>query len=324
MTIKYDGVYINDTAIVAGKYEKEGPLGKYFNNTYKDFYMSEKTWEQAEMHMAIDTISAIMSKHDANLLIAGDLLNQISASSFAANKFNIPFLGIYNACATVTEGMIIAANFIEKDLIDNIIVNVSSHNNAAEKQFRYPVEYGGPKPQSTTFTVTGSAAALLSSKKSNIKVESGTIGAVIDYGITDAYEMGAVMAPAAADTIVKHLKALKRDATYYDLILTGDLGECGKRILKDLMKEQHKMDLNNYNDTATMIYDIEKQAVYSGGSGPACAPLVTYTYIFDQMKNGNLKKVLLVATGALLSTTTVNQHETIPAIAHAISLEALN
>lgn len=320
MTYKYNNVYIKDTEVIVGKNEKEGPLKKYFNNYYEDFYMNEKTWEQAEMRMVKDTVSALCNRNKVDLLIAGDLLNQLSASSFAASEFNIPFMGIYNACATSVEGIAIAANFIEAKINKNIIVNVSSHNNAAEKQFRYPVEYGGPKPKCTTFTVTGSAGALISNS-GKIKVESITLGKVIDYGIKDAYEIGAVMAPAAASVINEHLKDLQRDITYYDLVLTGDLGECGKHILKDFIKQEYGINLNKYNDTATMIYDIQKQSVYSGGSGPACAPLVTYTYIFEEMKKGNLNKVLLVATGSLHSTTSVNQHQTIPAIAHAISLE---
>ena len=322
MTFKYNNVYIKDTAVVAGKFEHEGPMSKYFQDYYDDFYMNAKTWEQAESKMASETIGKITKKNKIDLIIAGDLLNQISASNFAVANFPIPYLGIYNACATATEGLIIASNFVEAKQVENVLVNVSSHNNAAEKQFRYPVEYGGPKPKCTTFTVTGSAAALVTNEKSKIKIESGTIGVIQDYGIKDAYEMGAVMAPAAAYVIDKHLKECNRNLEYYDLILTGDLGEFGKKVLKDLMKEEYKIDLINYNDTATMIYDINKQSVYSGGSGPACAPMVTYTYVFDEMLKGNLKRVLLVATGALLSTTSVNQHQTIPAIAHAISLEA--
>lgn len=323
MTYKYENTYIKDVATVVGKNEKLGPLNKYFKSYYEDFYMGAKTWEQAETKMASETINALATKYDVDLLIAGDLLNQLSASSFAASQFKFPFLGIYNACATSVEGLIIAANFVDNKLNNNVVVNVSSHNNAAEKQFRYPVEYGGPKPKCTTFTVTGSAAALVSSSKSQIKIESATLGKVVDYGISDAYQIGAVMAPAAASVIDKHLKDLKRDINYYDLVLTGDLGACGKNILKELIKIEYNIDLKKYNDTATMIYDLGKQSVYSGGSGPACAPLVTYTYIFDEMKKGNLKKVLLVATGSLHSTTSVNQHQTIPAIAHAISLEAI-
>lgn len=321
MTFKFDNVYIKDIDIVVGQNEKKGPLGSYFKNSYQDFYFEEKTWEQAESKIAFETIRNLLNRNQVDLLIGGDLLNQLTATSFAARNFKIPFLGIYNACATSNEGIVLASSFIDKKLANNIIVNVSSHNNAAEKQFRYPVEYGGPKPQLTTFTVTGSVGVVLSNEKSKIKVESGTIGKVVDYGIKDAYEMGAVMAPACAQTIYEHLKSLNRTIDYYDLVLSGDLGEVGKKILKEFIKKEYNINLKNYNDCGTMIYNIRKQSVYSGGSGPACAPLVVYSYIIDEMKKGNLKRVLVVTTGALHSTTTVNQKETIPSIAHAISLE---
>ena len=211
---------------------------------------------------------------------------------------------------------------IEVGQAKNIITSVSSHNCTSEKQFRQPVEYGGPKPKTATFTVTGSASALVSSKKSKIRITSATIGTVVDLGIKDAFHMGAVMAPAAAKTIYDHLISTNTTINDYDLILTGDLGKYGKDILKDYMKEEYQIELNNLDDSACMIYDINKQDVYAGGSGPACIPLVTYSYIFDKMKKGKLKKVLMVATGALLSQTTVNEKQTIPAISHAVTLEA--
>lgn len=328
MTTKYNNVYINETATITGPYEKKGPLHGYFDKGYDDFYFGMPSWEQAESKLITDSIDVLLSKadktkFDIDLHISGDLLNQITSSNFASSTLGIPYLGIYNACATSVEGLIIGANMIEARQIKNCICTTSSHNNSAEKQFRYPVEYGGPKPKTATFTTTGGAACLMSYNKTGIKVESSTIGIVNDAGITDAYHMGAVMTPAAAETIYRHLKDTKREPGYYDLILTGDLGAIGKKILKDYMKTEYNIELNNYDDTATMIYDLEKQPVYSGGSGPACAPLVTYGYIFSKMKNKKLKRVLLVATGALHSTTTVNQHLSIPSVAHAISLEAI-
>lgn len=326
MTFKYKNVYINDTATVVGKLENEGPLSKYFDKAELDYYVGEKTFEEGETKLILESVDILLKKQnknieDINMFISGDLLNQITASSFAALKLKTPYLGIFSACASSVEGLIMASNMIEKRQLKNCICSVSSDNDCAERQFRYPVEYGGPKPLTTTFTVTGAASALLSRDKSLIKVESGTIGRVIDMGIKDAYSMGAVMAPAMADTLMMHLKDLKRDISYYDLILSGDLGRYGKDILKDYMKEEYNIKLTKYDDTACMIYDIDNQNVYSGGSGPACAPLVTYSYIFKLMKKKKIKRVLLIATGALLSTTTVNQKRTIPAIAHAISLE---
>lgn len=328
MTFKYKNVFINDTATVTGKYEKQGPLNKYFDKSYDDFYFGTNTWEQAESKLIEDSVDILLNKinktkFDINLFISGDLLNQTVPSNCAASSLKIPFLGIYNACATSVEGLIIASNMIDKNQIKNCICSASSHNNAAEKQFRYPVEYGGPKPKTTTFTTTGAATAFLSSEPTGIKVESSTIGRVIDMGIKDAYNMGAVMAPACADTIFRHLTDMKRTVNDYDLILSGDLGIYGKKILTEYMQSEYGISLKNYDDTACMIYDVENQPVYAGGSGPACAPLVTYGYIFNLMRQKKLKRILLVATGALHSTAIVNEHMTIPSIAHAISLEVI-
>lgn len=328
MTFKYKNVYINETSTVTGPYEKNGPLSTYFDKSFNDFYFGKKTWEQAESKLIEESVDMLLSKigrtrFDIDLFISGDLLNQIAASNYAASNLKIPYLGVYNACATSVEGLIIGANMIEAKQIKNCICTVSSHNNAAEKQFRYPVEYGGPKPKTTTFTTTGSASAYLTSSKTGIKVESSTVGIVADLGIKDAYHMGAVMAPACADTIFRHLTETKRDVNYYDLILSGDLGIYGKDILTEYMQREYGIKLKNYNDTATMIYDLKRQPVYAGGSGPACAPLVTYSYVFDKMRKKELKKVLLVATGALMSPTMVNEKLSIPSIAHAISLEVI-
>ena len=325
MTINYKSVYINDTSTITGPYEANGPLKKYFDKSYEDLYFNKKTWEQAEEKIIKESIEIVKektNKEKIDLYIGGDLLNQITPSNYAASKLNESFIGIYAACSTSTLGLILGANFIENNLSKNVITCTSSHNNAAEKQYRYPVEYGGPKPKTTTFTSTGAAAALLSKDKKGIKIESGTIGRVIDSNSTNVFHMGAVMAKAAADTINRHFQDTKRDIDYYDLVLTGDLGIYGKEILKEYLKEKYNIKLKNYNDTGTMLYDVEKQPVYAGASGPACAPLVTYSYIFNQMKKGKYKKVLLVATGALMSPTMTNQKLTIPAIAHAVSLEA--
>ena len=329
MTFKYNNVYINEVSTITGPKEGEGPLSKFFDKSYSEYYMGSDTWEQAEIKMNTENIDLLLnksnkSKKDVDIFISGDLLNQIVASSYAASTLNIPYMGIYSACATSTEGIIIASNMIEGGLINNSVVNVSSHNNASEKQFRYPVEYGGPKPVTQTFTVTGSASALISNKKSNIKVESATLGKCIDSGVKNVFDMGSVMAIAAADTIDKHLKDTKREIGYYDLILTGDLGMYGKSLLKDVLKDEYGYDTRNVDDSACMIYDINKQSVYAGGSGPACIALVTYSYILNLMRQGKLNRVLMVATGALMNPTMVNQKLSIPSIAHAVSLEVIS
>ncbi len=328
MTFKYNNVYINDTSTITGPYESKGPLSKYFDKSYDDLYFGTKTWELAEVKLIEESIDILLNKleitkFDVDVLISGDLLNQIVATNYAASSLGIPLIGIYGACSTSVLGLIIASNMVEAKQVKNAVASTSSHNNAAEKQFRYPVEYGGPKRKTTTFTSTGGASAYLSRDKKGIKVESATLGTVVDLGITDVYHMGAVMAPAAAKTIYDHLRETKREVGYYDLILTGDLGIYGKDILKDYMQTEYSIELKNYDDCGSMIYDVENQSVYAGASGPACAPLVTYGYIFDQMKKKDIRRVLLVATGALMNTTMVNNKNTIPAIAHAISLEVV-
>lgn len=326
MTFKYNNVYIESTATVAGPYEAKGPFKNLFDKTYKEFYFGEKTWEQAEIRSIIDSVEILLKKqniknNEVDVHIGGDLLNQLVATNYASSKIGIPLIGIYGACSTSTLSLMIASNMIESKQIKNAIVTASSHNNSAEKQFRNPVEYGGPKREYTTFTTTGCASCFLSNTKSSIKVESATVGTVIDMGITDVFNMGAVMAPSAAKVIADHLKDTNRTIDYYDLILTGDLGIVGKAILKEYMKKEYNINLKNYDDSACMIFDTDNQPVYMGGSGPACLPLVAYTHILDKMKKGKLNKVLLVATGALMNTTMCNQHLSIPSISHAISLE---
>lgn len=328
MTFKYNNVYINETATITGPYESNGPLSKLFDKSYNEFYFGTKTWELAESKLIEESVDMVLNKigktkFDIDVHISGDLLNQITATNYAASSLGIPLIGIYSACSTSVLGLSIASNMIESNQIKNAVVSVSSHNNAAEKQFRYPVEYGGPKRKTTTFTCTGGATAYLSNSKKGIKVESTTIGSVVDLGIKDVYNMGAVMVPAAAKTIHDHLKDTKREIGYYDLVLTGDLGVYGKKILKEYIYTEYNIKLENYNDCGTIIYDVDKQPVYAGASGPVCAPLVTYSYVFDKMKKGELNRVLIVATGALMSSTLVNEKNTIPAIAHAISLEVV-
>lgn len=328
MTFRYDNVYVNETATITGPYEIKGPFNKLFDKSYNDFYFNRDTIEQAEVKLIEESIDILLNKSKKNknnidLFISGDLLNQLGASNYASVNVNLPYLGIYSACATSCEGIIIASNMVEKNDLKNVIVSTSSHNLVAEKQFRYPNEYGAAKKSYSTFTTTGAASALISSDKSDIRVESATIGIPISLGITDANNMGAVMAPAAAEVIYRHLKDTKRLVGYYDLILTGDLGIYGKEILRDYMASEYNINLYNLEDAGSMIYDIKEEKVYAGGSGPACLPLTTYSYIFDKMKKKEIERVLIVATGALLNTNLVNQHIAIPAIAHAVSLEVV-
>lgn len=328
MTFKYNNVYINETATITGPYEASGPLSKYFDKSYQDLYFGMPTWEQAESKLISDSMDIVLNKlnltkFNIDVVISGDLLNQIVASNYAVKNTNIPHIGIYAACATSTLGLIIGSNMLEADQINNALCITSSHNNAAEKQFRYPVEYGAPKHTTSTFTATGGAIAYLSSKKNGIRIESGTIGTVMDLDVKDVNNMGAVMAPAAGDTIYKHLRDTGRSQDYYDLILTGDLGVYGKEIMQEYLLNEYGITLNKYEDAGTMLFDRQKQPVNAGASGASCLPLVTYGYIFDLMKKKKLKKVLLVATGALMNSTMVNQKLSIPSVAHAISVEVI-
>lgn len=330
MTIKYNNVYLNNTFTIGGIYEDDGPLGNYFDKTYKsDLYFGEKSLEKAEIRLLTDCVNCLLEKNNLSsdkidLLISGDLDNQIVSSNYMARSFSTSFLGVFSACATMGEGLIIGSNFIDSKKINNVVVSTVSHNMVSEKQFRNPTEYGTLKPKTATFTTTGSAAVLLSNTKSDLKIESATIGKVIDLNVKDVNNMGAVMAPAAADTIYNHLTNLKRDVSYYDLIVTGDLGKYGKNILIEYMKEQYNIDISkNYNDCGVMLFDTEKQPVLAGASGPACSALVTFGYLIKQMKEYKIKKILYVPTGALFNPTIVFQKESIPAIAHAVSIEVV-
>lgn len=330
MTIKYNNVYLDGVSTVVGPYEHNGPLTRRFDRYYDDMYMHEDSFEDAEIHLMKESVDILLDKlnkkkKEVNLFVAGDLQNQITSASFTAKDVKAPFIGIYSACATNGEGLILGANMIDKRLVNNTLVSVSSHNMVSERQFRNPTEYGAPRPESATFTATGGASSLLTNKKTEIKIESATLGRVIDMEQIDPNNMGACMAGAAIDTIYNHLKDSKRTPDYYDLIITGDLGKYGKEILIEYMKKDYNLDFTkNYNDCGVMLYDLKSQKeVGAGGSGPVCSALVLYGDIIPRMKNGELKKVLYVPTGALFNPTLVFQKKNILSIAHAISLEVV-
>ena len=309
---QFKNIYLNDFITLVGPLEKESHLKKY-NLIMDDYYYGEKTFEQAEIKKQNSLKNA-----DISLLVGGDLTNQIAITSYSAKNYNFPFLGLYSACATFVESLIVAATFVESGC-KKVIGVTSSHNLTAEKQFRYPIEYGAPRPHTATFTTTGAISTLISKKESKIKIESATIGTPIDMGISDANNMGAVMAPAAASTLMLHLTELKRDINYYDLILTGDLGCVGAKILEDYLLTNYNIKMKKYLDAGCELF-LSSQETYAGGSGPACLPLVFFNKILTTKK---YKKILLIATGALHSVALVNQANPIPGIAHAISLEVL-
>ena len=327
MTSKFNNVYVADRYTIAGVYEKDGPISDYFDLIYdKDFYYGCDTFERAEEKMLSNCILKLINRaklidSDIDYVISGDLENQIAASDYAMRDFNIPFLGIFSACATFGEGLLIGANMIEGKRANKIIVSTSSHNMVAERQFRNPTEYGAPKKKTTTWTSTGAVSLLLSNKKSKIKISSATSGIVQDKGITDVNNMGGVMAIAAADTLKRHFENLKIKPDYYDLILTGDLGIYGKEILIEYLKDMGIDISKNYEDCGLILYDRKRQPVYAGASGSASSALVLCAYILKEMERGKYKRVLIVPTGAIFSPTRSFQKDSIPSIAHAIGLE---
>lgn len=329
MNIKFNNVYVKNVSTIAGPFVIEGPFKDKFDKTFKDFYDGEKTFEMCEMKELSECIKILLNKTNLNeenvdFAVSADLMNQSTISNFAYSKFNIPYLGVYNACASMCESILIASSIIDGKKEKNAICSTSSHNMTSERQFRNPVEYGAPKPKTTTFTVTGAAALMLTNNKTDIKVTSATIGKIVDMGVMNVFDMGSVMAPSAAYTLNEHLKQTKESVSDYDLILTGDLGEYGKEIFKEYCKKEYGIELgNNYNDSATMIYDLNNENVYAGGSGPSCLPLVTYSDVIPKMKERLIKKVLLIATGALMSPTTCNQKFSIPSVSHAVCLEVI-
>ena len=317
----YKNIYLNDFVTLVGPLEKESHLKK-FNLVMDDYYFGEKTFEQAEIKMQSTVVDKILERNvlknsDVSLLVGGDLNNQIAITSYSAKNYNFPFLGVYSACATFVESLIVASNFVANANFKKVISITSSHNLTAEKQFRYPIEYGAPRPHTATFTTTGAVSTLISRKPSKIKIESSTIGTPVDMGINDANNMGAVMAPAAASTLMTHLTELKRNIDYYDLVLTGDLGCVGKKILEDFLETNYNIKIKKYLDAGCELF-LDSQETYAGCSGPACLPLVLFNKILTTKK---YKKILIIATGALHSVALVNQSKPIPAIAHALSLE---
>lgn len=320
-SFRYNNVYIKDYTTLVGPDEKISKL-KGFDASINDFYFGEKTFELAEIKMQRKVIDSLLSRNkllesNIDLLLGGDLINQLCITNTTASNYYIPYLGLYSACATFNESLIVGANFIESKLVNNALTVISSHNKTAERQYRYPIEYGANKKLYSSYTATGSVASLLTNTETNIKVESGTIGRVIDFGVVDANNMGAIMAPSAADTLFNHLNDLKRNISYYDVILTGDLGEYGSILFKEVCKKKYNLKVNNYLDTASNIYK-EEQEVNAGGSGPVCLPLYLFAKVLKEKK---YKKILLIATGSLHSTVMVNQKNTLVAVSHAVSLE---
>ncbi|MCG7407909.1 stage V sporulation protein AD [Paenibacillus sp. ACRRX] len=318
---------IISAATVVGPDEGEGPLAKEFDFIHEDLDMKEKSWEKAERKLLeqateLAVLHAKLKDEDIHYFLGGDLMNQIISNTFAARNLGVPYIGVFGACSTSMETLAIASLLVDSGNAKYVLAGTCSHNCTAEKQFRYPTEYGSQKPPTAQYTVTGAGAAVVAPTGDGPKVIAATIGKILDMGLKDPFNMGAAMAPAAVDTIQAHLADLNRTPQDYDLIVTGDLASVGHAIAKDLFKENGlSMEGTVFNDCGLMVYDLKQQAVQAGGSGCGCSAVVTYGHILRRMRKGELKRVMIVATGALLSPLSYQQGESIPCIAHAVTLE---
>jgi stage V sporulation protein AD len=306
---------------VGGPKEGQGPAGSYLDKIYPDLTMGAKSFEAAERQMMISAIEmalekASLSRSNVDCFIAGDLLNQIISSGFSALNIGAPFLGIYGACSSFAQGILLAGVLVDSGAAEVVVAATSSHNNTAERQYRYPTEYGAQMPPWSQHTVTGAGAAVIAARGQGPRLELATMGRVMDLGIKDPLNMGAAMAPAAADTIFTHMEDTGRKPDDYDLIVTGDLGKVGREIVMELAQRQGCDLSRNYRDCGELVYS-KGQIDNAGGSGCACSAIVTLGMLFSQ----NYKRILVVATGAMHSPTSCQQGENIPAIAHAISIE---
>lgn len=313
-------------ASVAGKKESEGPLAAYFDVTMADPYFGQKTWELAEKRLQQLTLQELLRKAelkypDLGMILSGDLLNQCIGSSFTLRNTGVPHLGLYGACSTMAESLLLGSVMVGCCQYDNVVAMTSSHFASSERQYRFPLGYGGQRPPTSQWTVTGAGAALLKSKGNGPKIVSCTVGTVCDLGIKDANNMGAAMAPAALSTIQAHFKDLNTSADNYDLIVTGDLGQLGKDALLTMAQSDGLSLGGKLTDCGTLVYDILKQDVHSGGSGCGCSAVTLCGYLLSKLKSRKFRRILFCGTGALLSPTSTQQGLPIPGVCHAVSIE---
>ncbi|KYZ75318.1 stage V sporulation protein AD [Anaerosporomusa subterranea] len=314
------------SAAIGGPFEAQGNLAKDFDLLHDDIWLGQDSYEKAEkklLEQACETAikKAGLKKEDVQFFLSGDLINQIIPSSFTARTLSVPFLGIYGACSSSIEGLSLASLIVNSKFAENALVGTSSHNAASEKQYRYPTEYGAQKPPTAQWTVTGAGAAVVAQQGEGPHVVASTIGRVIDMGLSDPFNMGAAMAPAAVDTIEAHFRDLNIAPSYYDLIATGDLGKVGHRIAGDLLtKHGLTIPVEKLTDCGILMYK-ENQPVFAGASGCACVATTTFGHLLNRMRRGELNRMLIIATGALLSPMSYQQKETIPCVAHAVAIE---
>lgn len=316
---------IKGFAATVGKKEGEGPLANLFDKVFVDTTLNEDSWEKAESRLQTETVKILLKKSNIdcskiNYIFAGDLLNQCMSSSFGLRSLNIPFLGQFGACSTMAQSLFLASTSIEAGIANYAVAVTSSHYCSSERQFRFPLQYGGQRTPTAQWTVTGSGAVLVAKNEIGPKVKYCTVGRITDFGIKDANNMGAAMAPSAAKTLISFFEDTKTTPNDYDLILTGDLGEVGSTLLKKLLEDKGIYLKDNYQDGGLMMYYKEEQDVHAGGSGCGCSASILCSYVLNKLKNKEFKNILFIATGALMSPTSAQQGETIPGVSHLINI----
>ncbi len=313
-------------ASVAGQKEGEGPLGKYFDKVIEDSHFGQETWEKAESRFQLEAVriavqKADLVKEEVDAICSGDLINQCIGSAYGLRELEIPFLGLYGACSTMAEGLLISSLLIDSGAVKRTIAVTSSHFSTAERQFRFPLSYGGQRTPTSQWTCTASGAVILSESLSSPVITGGCIGKITDLGISDINNMGSAMAPAAAETIRRYLTATQTAPTDYDFIVTGDLGLVGSKLIVDILLKQGIDISKQHRDCGAMIFDPEVQDTHCGGSGCGCSASVLCGYFLPMLKNGKAKNILFAATGALMSPMSLQQGESIPSIAHLVHLK---
>ncbi len=327
-------VYILNSASIVGTKEGQGPLGLLFDKVGEDDLFGCATWEEAECTLQKEAVGLALDKaglkpEDISFIFAGDLLGQSMATSFGISTYQIPLLGVYGACSTCGETLTLGVMSIAGGFADKCICVTSSHFASAEKEFRFPLEYGNQRPLSATWTVTGSGAFVLGSEaagvhgKARARITGMTVGKVVDYGLKDSMNMGACMAPAAAATLEQHFKDFDTVPEAYDKIITGDLGKVGQRVLIDLLRDKGYDISEQHMDCGIEIFDGESQDTHAGGSGCGCSAVTLSAYVLKQLEEGNWKKILFLPTGALLSKTSFNEGMSVPGIAHGVVIESI-
>lgn len=321
------GCYLAQTATTVGKKEHQGPLNAWFDASESDEYFGQSTFEQAESEMVRRNLRLLLEKanvkeEEIGAVLGGDLVNQCTGTSFGISGYQIPFLGLYGACSTIAEALLIGASLVSGGFLPSAVALASSHFCTAERQYRFPPEYGSQRTPTAQYTVTGTGAFLLTAEDTGIRVADGVLGVVTDGGITDANNMGAAMAPAAADTILRYFDHSGRSLADFDAVVTGDLGQEGLELTDELLQKCGLDIAPKHLDCGVLIYDAKKQDMHSGGSGCGCLASVLGGYFFQRMRRGELGRILAVGTGALLSANSAFQKLSIPSVAHAVCLES--